>query len=314
MNLELNDNTGKVLGRTGEAPAAQFARPKTRALWATLVILVATLVATAGYGYHLLKRDHIPLGQLPEMLQSIATLDGRMGAVESNLRTWSTDWGRLVERVGRLERRTNTNLALTRKHAEHLTAELEERLKEQMDARAYLVDNRLSRLESAEESQHQQLARLQEAVARVRQEVAAERQETGRNVATLHEQIRENERETSAVAQKLERRRVDFEAARNRTYELAQGISLHVTRTDILYQRYGGWVALTPEGRTLWVEKQGVDRPLVFYPAQNGEKCELVVTRVARDSVVGFLSLPADQGESARSPVADLATAPVGTR
>lgn len=38
------------------------------------------------------------------------------------------------------------------------------------------------------------------------------------------------------------------------------------------------------------------------------------ITRVARDSVVGYLSLPPDQGESASEPVAGLATAPLGTR
>lgn len=36
------------------------------------------------------------------------------------------------------------------------------------------------------------------------------------------------------------------------------------------------------------------------------------ITRVARDSVVGYLSLAPDQGEIASEPVAGLATAPLG--
>ena len=317
MDILLNDNVRKGGDDAREGSLAPPERPRTKRFWVALALLVAALGGAVGYGTHLLQRGHIPLSQVPEMLQSVVALKGRMDAVEASLRTWSINWNGLRDRVAKLERTTNANLRLARKHSEQLTAQLEERLQKRIDQRAYLEDKRLSRLETAQQSEHAQLVQLQRDLARAQQETAEVRQETGREMAGVHQQIATDEREASAVAQKLAQPqldRVDFEVVRDRTYELARGISLHITGTDARYQRYKGWVSLAPEGRTLWVYGQGIDQPLVFYRPQDGERCELVVTRVARASATGYFSLPADQGQNAKSPVAALATAPAAAR
>lgn len=55
-----------------------------------------------------------------------------------------------------------------------------------------------------------------------------------------------------------------------------------------------GWVRLLPEGQTLWLGWRSIEQPVVFYRQKDTASCELVATRVAKHSVVGYLLLPAD--------------------
>lgn len=266
--------------------------PNTVALWAAFGLLMLALIGVGAYGYRTLEKDHIQLSQVPDMLNSMFALRGRMDSAEAKILALSGDWSGLAERVGKLERRTSANLQLARKHAEDLTTQLEERVQGQMRVRDSLVDHRLNGLEAHQVSDREQLARLQEELGTTRQEIAAVRQDARAGLANLDAQTARNEQQVAEVARKLDYERVNFELAKARTYELARGISVHITRTDPSYQRYGAWVSLTPDGRTLWVERHGIEQPVVFYRQQDGERCELVVTRVARDSVVGYLLLP----------------------
>jgi hypothetical protein len=50
-----------------------------------------------------------------------------------------------------------------------------------------------------------------------------------------------------------------------------------------------------PDRRTLCVRELGVQQPLVFYHKGSDQPNELVITRVAKDAVIGYLLLPAEQ-------------------
>jgi hypothetical protein len=53
-----------------------------------------------------------------------------------------------------------------------------------------------------------------------------------------------------------------------------------------------------PDRRTIWLRGQGAQEPVVFYGTRDGKRRELVITNVAKNSVSGYLILPADGGSN----------------
>jgi hypothetical protein len=89
----------------------------------------------------------------------------------------------------------------------------------------------------------------------VRREMRNDTASTERQVASLKNGEERNRKEADAIAGKLAVRRIDFEATKNHNQELAPGVSLMLTGTDVMYRR------------------------------------ELVITSVTNDSATGYLLL-----------------------
>jgi hypothetical protein len=256
------------------------------------VVLLLTLVGASAYGYFALRKHGFQLSELPSLQESLALVGERLDAAETRLRTWSADWDALDVRLNKLEGRLGRTVAAAReaarKQAQELTAQLQARLEAQLHERDQVIDARLSRLEAEQQASRIQLATLGG-------QVSAVQQQTGRDLGTLHQQVARSERNVDELARQLQRRRVDFELARDYTQELAPGVALHITETNQPFQRVKGWLWLMPDRRTVWVRELGLQQPLVFYHRDSDQPNELVITRVAKDAVIGYLLLPADQ-------------------
>jgi hypothetical protein len=85
-------------------------------------------------------------------------------------------------------------------------------------------------------------------------------------------------------------RKVRFEVVKSRSRELAPGISMGLTGTDVAGRRVDGWMWVMPDRRTIWLHHQSVLEPVVFY--RDGGKRELVITHIAANSVSGYLMVP----------------------
>lgn len=55
------------------------------------------------------------------------------------------------------------------------------------------------------------------------------------------------------------------------------------------------WVA--SEHRDIWLRGQEALQPVIFYGSRDGQKRELVITNVAKNSVTGYLLLPKQASE-----------------
>ncbi len=86
-------------------------------------------------------------------------------------------------------------------------------------------------------------------------------------------------------------RRVEFQVATNDTAEIAPGISVDITRTDAMDQRFSGKV-FAPEGRTITLREQSANSPVVFFARNGTDRYELVIKTVKNDSVSGYVLLP----------------------
>jgi chaperonin cofactor prefoldin len=286
-----------------QSDVVQPEETSNKGLWAAFAILLIALIGVATYGYVSLEKENIRLRQIPDVKESVRLVSERMAAAESRLREMTADWQSLEESLAKLDRKVNSRFGRTRKYAEQLTARVESRVQTRMDERAASLEARIRQLRSDREADRTRLAQLREELAHVQAEVAAVRHQTGQDVTGLTQRVAANERDIMGLNEDLEAARVDFEVVTKRLHELAPEISLKVTGTDVRYQRFSGWIRYAPEGRTFWVRNQGVQQPVTFYSKRGDEMYELVVTRVTKDSAVGYLLLPMGEGSEHSQPL-----------
>jgi hypothetical protein len=186
-------------------------------------------------------------------------------------------------------------------------ATLRERLL-QLESGAKQSDTSATQVAALQEELNQVTAEMQRRVSQLNEELDRVRwqvNETGsqneRAVAALRESEQRNRAEVDALANKIAVERVDFEVSKNQSREVVPGISLGVTSTDVTYKRVNGWMKVKPDQRTIWLNGQGAQEPVIFYGNKDGLKRELVITNVTRDKVAGYLLLP----RQARSESAD---------
>ena len=69
-------------------------------------------------------------------------------------------------------------------------------------------------------------------------------------------------------------------------------LSGSVLNTDVSHQRFRGYIFLTNEGKTLWLNNLNAKEDVDLYAQQYSHPYSLIVTTVSKDGVVGYLPLP----------------------
>ncbi len=283
---------------------------KSKAIWVVVVALIALLGAAAYYGYLALNKQNIQVSQLFGSQTAIKALGQRVDTTEGTLRELTGGWEGLGQRVTKLENlqsRVRVNFEQTRKYAETLTQQLHQQLSAELEARNSALDARLSQVESEQAVQRSQLAQVEADLNQDITSVTSTQEETGRDLSGVHRQVETNARDLNVLSQRLDRERVDFEVSKGQTKELIPGISLEISGTNPMYQRYRASLWLLQDRRTLWLRDQIVHQPVRFFHKETGKPYELVVTDVTKKSVTGYLLVPV-QPEAAGT-LADQSTA-----
>lgn len=262
---------------------------KSIALWLTVAVLAVILGALVYYGYRTVKTQDLRITHIFGDQGTLSALGQRADAAESKLQDLTSNWQGIGERVTKLEGRVSADVRETRKYAETLTQKLHQEMTAEMDARTSTLDARLQKVESEQTAERAQLAQVE---ANLKQEVSAVRQENSRDLSSVREREETNASDVTALSQKLDRQRIDFELAKGQTKELAPGISLRVRGTNPGHERYHGELSLVQDHRTVWLRDQSAREPVRFFPRENGEPYELVVTDVTKRDVVGYLLAP----------------------
>jgi hypothetical protein len=264
-------------------------RGRSVALWMTVAILTAVLGALVYYGYRTAKTQDLRITQIFGNQGAVNTLSQRADAAETKLHELANDWQGIGQRITKLEGRVAADVRETRRYAETLTQQLHQQITAEMDTRTSTLDARLRQIESEQAAQRAQAA---QAEANLKQDISAVREENGRDLSGVRQQEAANARDVTALSQKLDRQRIDFEMAKGQTKELVPGISLRVRGMNPAYQRYHGELWLLQDHRTVWLRDQSVHEPVRFFHKDGGEPYELVVTDVTKKAVVGYLLAP----------------------
>jgi len=284
MRSERVDNLLKT-GESGNTFEPEQLRRRLAALWVAVVALAVVLSGVTAYGYLTLQKHNLQLSQLPGVQETLALAAKRLDGVEGKLQAWAADWDTLQARMTGLERRVAYNRELARSEAQKQAAAVEERLRAEAGELANAMDARLVLLESGAEAERARLGQLQE-------DVAAARTESRRELASVREDLARGDQRLEELARVIDRERVDFEMDKNSTRELAGGVSLRITSTNVAQQKVKGWMWLLPDRKTLWIRDLGIQQAYVFYRRDGSGPSELVITSVQDGGVSGYLLVP----------------------
>jgi hypothetical protein len=278
-------------------PAQLSARRTNGGVWFALMILSLAMLGAGAYSYLSLRNSHITLSQVPGVLRSISTLGGRMDATEAKLRDLADNWGGLTNHLAELDRKFDSGQRATRNQMRELMGQAAGHLQAELDQRSEVVDARLNNVESRQNQDRAQLEQINDQlrgqVSSLREQLTAAQEGTGRDLANMQEQVSSNSGNLRTLAQNLHRDRMTFELVKNSPTELAPGVTLTIVKTDVSYQRFKGYVFLTTEGKTLWLNNLSAKEAVDLYSQQYSHPYSLIVTTVNDDGVAGYLLLPA---------------------
>jgi hypothetical protein len=270
------------------------------------LIVVLAMAAGAWYAYPILKRHDAAVARFASVQKVVDNLGDQARQADERFQSWSTDRDQLREQMSKLGQRVQAGIETTRKQARESSAELLHNVQARIDGQMNAMEARLGRLESSSDTEQTRMAEMQRDLGQVRGEMAKQADELtavrrqleengashDRQLASLKENEANDRRDVNMISRNLSTLRVDFEVTKNHSRELAEGISLGVTGTDIRYRRVTGWMWVLPDRRTIWLRGQGAQEPVVFYGVKDGKKRELVITNVGKNSVTGYLLLP----------------------
>jgi len=266
-------------------------------LLCAVVGIALGLLGGVAYSHFTWRGRGSEASQMSELLHSLGTVGRRVEAAEVKLQDLTAKFGQLSDRLTALDQRADSTLQSARRQTQGLVAQAETRWQKDMSRRDQIADSRLSHVEQNQNADHARLAelnnQLEKEVATLRGDLAATQQGANRGLASLHDQVSRNEDGLQNLGKQLHRERMTFEVAKNSSTELAPGISLTILKTDPGYQRFRGYVSLTADGRTLWLENLGAHKSLDIYPRDTLHPYSLIITRVDPHGVAGYLLLPA---------------------
>lgn len=264
-------------------------------LWGALLALALALAALAGYDYWFLHKTGFSIATLPNLVHSVSALSSRMDAVETQVKDWATERQALLGEMTGINQHIRAELGGMRVETRHLIASAETHMGQQLDQRTRPLESRLNGVEARQQNDHARLAQLATAVGTLRQHLEAVQHQQAQTTQQFRGLEREQSQTGSAVdglTDQLQRTRVNFEAGKGRDTEIAPGISLYLSKTNVLHQRYSGWIRDAHTHQTLWIKNQGVQQPVIFYSAGGQRALEMIVTRVGKGLAPGYLLLP----------------------
>jgi hypothetical protein len=273
--------------------------------WLAVGLLAIAIGGLCWWGYPTLKQAPAILAQFPAVQKSLEGINAQLAETESRFKDWSSNQQQLQERVAQVEKTMASRIRAVRKQAQDLSDQVYQRVHAEVAAQNQVTEAKIARLESSSEADRANVEKLQTELANLREQTAgqlqavhAEMDRAGANrdqqLVSLNEQVGRESRDVEGLNKKLAVKRVDFEVTRNHGQQLTGEVSLSVTGTDVSHRRVTGWMWVMPDRRTIWLRGQSAQEPVVFYGTQDGKRRELVITNVAKNSVSGYLILPAD--------------------
>ena len=286
-------------------------RRRRPGLWGAASAVLTIAVATAAwYTLPVAKRHHSELAQSAGHQHLVDTPGAQPDQQNAKLAQSSSAQEQLRAQIADLRREMRSQIEAAKKQAGRSAAELFHRVEVELSDQIDGIKGKVARLEVSRDADQVEIADLQTELSALRKEMATETEElkdrlaksgsgTEGKLAALEAFEQRDRQEMEFLNRQLAVRRIDFEVDKGHNYELAPGISLEISGTDVAYRRVTGWMWVLPDHRTIWLRQQDAQQPVAFYSNQDGKKRELVITGVTHKSAVGYLLLPDDSGETA---------------
>ncbi len=299
------------------------------------IVLAAAIVGLVWYAYPMLKTHDASLHNLPGLTQTVDSIGDRLKEAESKAADSSSaqhmEQASLRDQVTDLSRNLRAHIETVSKQASQSAEDAYHKLQAQIQTERQAeteklanVKERVQGLESSRQEDQVQIAQMKqdlkqdlkqvreqaeqralqqsEELSQVRRQMEESHSSEGNQLAALMRDQERDRRSIDAVSDRIAVRKIPFEAARNHARDLGEGISLYIDNTNTEYRRVSGWMFVASDRRYLWLRNQSVQEPVIFYGYQDGQKRELVLTNVTKNSVTGYLLLPKQATQTAALP------------
>jgi hypothetical protein len=163
-----------------------------------------------------------------------------------------------------------------------------------------------------------QLAAQQKAIASTQQNLErartdlegmlnSARDELNGSIARTHDEL-------VALEKKGERNYYEFDLAKSKQFQHVGPLSLSLRKTNFKHEYYD--MAMLVDDRQLYKKQVNLYEPLLIYLADSHQPLEIVVNRISKDDVQGYVSAPkyAEAQSAALGAGTGTASAPAGSR
>ncbi len=287
--------------------------PRTSLLWGTGLGTAALVGGGLWYARPELQRQAAAIREVPAIHDSVNSISQRMEQAEGQLKSWVNDRDGLRDQMAQLQDNVKARLGEQQRQLRNARDAIMARVNIELAQRDSAINSRLAHWEAQREEDQaaiagmrQQLTGLEKSIGRQQERLiamesnaSADKQVLEQQVASVRDDENQNRGEVRELARSLETRRVDFEVSKNHSRQLAPGVSLCVTKTDVAHRRVDGWMWIMPDRKTIWLRGQGAMQPVIYYSAVDGKRREVVFTHTTSDGAVGYLLLPAGAREVA---------------
>ncbi len=261
------------------------------------IVLAAAIVGLAWYAYPMLKQTGNAIGDRFKEVEARASDSSNAhlgpslrGRIESASKQASQSVEDAYHRLEAKMKSTTDGLASLKERVEGLESSRE------VD-RFRIAQSTLA-LNQVREEAEQQAIRQSEDLAQVRRQMEESLSSESEKVAALESDEERDRRNLDAVAAGVAVQKIPFEAGKNHTRDVGEGIWLTIDNTDTMYRQVSGRMWVSADHRNIWLHNQSAQEPVVFYGYEDGKKRELVITNVTQNSVTGYLLAPKQETQT----------------
>lgn len=273
-----------------------YHRRGTAALWTALAVLAVALAVAVAYGYSVISRQNAELTWLTGRTSSLGAMRDRVDSLETFMNRSDVRQAMLAARVQNMDSDWRSGLEKVRFHVDGLVANASQSTGRDLSQRTAALDAKIGEMANRQHAQMALIAQLESQLANTRQELASAKADYTGELEALRQQQISSRQAIYSLNNVLATDQIDFAAGKNRDTNIAQGITLHLTGTDMAHQKFRGWIRTAGGRHTIWVRDHSAQLPVVFYLKPGGEAYELVVTKVGPETVSGYLMLPGENG------------------
>jgi len=301
-------------GGSGEQPHYAPVKKAVLPLWIP-ILLIVLVVALAGIAY-------AQYSAKSSFEKRVNDLEAKLHENVTKLQETNTALASDIEVVTKKVGVTDKELASARAFAEKLRVEHEKSLEAQkqlastVEKKADVTDVAAARAEAASkvaEVQKESETKISSVsgdvktvasdLATTRQDLASSKRDLQDVKTTLSAEIAKNASELSTLRQKGERNYFDIDLKKGKKNEMQRvgDIRLELRSTDTKKKRYD--IVIQVDDSKLEKNDRLINEPLQFLVGADQQRYEIVVNKVEKDRVVGYLSTPKNKTLSAERPV-----------
>jgi uncharacterized phage infection (PIP) family protein YhgE len=287
-----------------------------RILWGAIVVIVLSVVGLSWYAHSFMTGTGTLLAEIPSLQQLTNTMGDRLNAVDGKLNEWASDRTTLTDQIAKVEKAASANLKTARNQAQSIANEVGQRVRQEMAENLQRLQARLGNVESTQRETADHVSQLQAELTSVRQQMASMQEQNAQRLSevqaaaeadvnrinsqmsTMRGQVTTHADKLQALNNEVGRERTTFALSANQTRQIASGIYVTVSHTDVAHQKVDGWMQLADEGRIVWIRGLGAQEALTFATRSDNRTHELVFTAIQPNGASGYVLLPTANSQS----------------